>query len=131
MRWTSSATAGWSLLQPAYLRPQHEVYMPYFDGASVVSCCPTASRQPIIAPPHRRLTLYSCTSAQVGQAVPALIGLSQLRTLDLTLHAAWSGSEPDPLGDVHVQDWEHWVYLRPMAPLANRLTALALAGAIR
>lgn len=88
----------------------------------------------------RRLTLYACTTAHAAQAVPALARLPRLRACALTVFAGWTlgnaasdddDSEPLLLGGVDADDWEDWVQPPPVAPLADRLTALTLAGATR
>lgn len=79
----------------------------------------------------RRLTLYSCSNGQAADALSALAQLPQLRTLALTIHSGWGGTKADPLENLHVEDWEDWVYPNPMAQLAGCLTALTLASAVR
>ncbi|KAI7838740.1 hypothetical protein COHA_007536 [Chlorella ohadii] len=92
---------------------------------------PLLAALPALQELRRVLTLYTCTRAQLADALPALAQLPQKFSLALTVHSGGEGLYADPLHRVEVEGWEDWGYPPAMAPLADRLTALMLAGAIR
>ncbi len=81
----------------------------------------------------RSLTLYTCTNEHVAEAVRDLAALpaARPRGLKLSIHSGTAGTYEDPVLQPEVDEWDHWVHLPPMAPLADRLTSLTLSGAVR
>ncbi|KAI7842152.1 hypothetical protein COHA_004175 [Chlorella ohadii] len=88
----------------------------------------TCHSLPLTSPISASLDVLKCDASAATSAAATLRCLPGLSALALSIHACRL-TDDEPLED-RINDWEVWVQVPPLAPLAAALTELRLVGAV-